>query len=350
MSAFDQLVAALGSQPSDVLRQYRRDLVSIRGNLSSGALAETMDLSLPPGQTTKTTAWADAEVVTASPDQSESSEAADTHDTRTLAAPALPDEAALAPRTAANQPVVDDGVIEGELLDDEPETFGESTNTRDTIRQIYLKAGRSAADFGFVFTPAGTQTIISQLQKTTREHELNLFDDLRGEFYFRDPQKAAIWADASQALQKRLIARNMQQMKRKTDIQYRTHGDRLHYLVIGKVTTQTARERKNYPLFLFTCEASDEKKQLVTIETSGFVNFWLDQEIFDGEISKILSGQLEITIDENFTTTLQTLTQRLNQLTLPDYQHVAVVPDFSLLGIITGFETEYLDRAWGKIL
>ena len=164
-----------------------------------------------------------------------------------------------------------------------------------------------------------------------------------------DLDKATAWQQASTSLQKRLIARDIKQMIRKTDIQYRTHGDRLHYLVIGKVSTINQRERKNYPLFLFTCESCDEKKQTAIIETSGFINFWLDQEIYDGEISRQL-GQLEINIDDEFTQRIRTLASHLNKLTFADFQKVEVDPDFSLLGIITGFETEYVDRAWEKIL
>ena len=199
-----------------------------------------------------------------------------------------------------------------------------------------------------MWTPEGSKKIIQILSSRPDRQQLHLAE-LAAEFYFQDLAQATVWHQASASLQKRLIARDIKQMIRKTDIQYRTHGDRLHYLVIGKVATTTARECKNYPLFLFTCEHCDEKKQTATIETSGFVNFWLDQEIYDGEISRQL-GQLEISIDDDFTGKIQTLAAQLNILTFPDFQKVEVDPDFSLLGIVTGFETEYVDRAWEKIL
>ena len=140
---------------------------------------------------------------------------------------------------------------------------------------------------------------------------------------------------------------------KKTDIQYRTHGDRLHYFVIGKVkTTERTRnsvENKVYPLFLFSCHETDQKRMTVEVEQSGFLNFWLDEKIFDGEISKALGG-LEVTIDQDVAGKLTNIQQRINKLNITSVEKVEFDPSFSMIGIITGFETEYVDLAWKEIL
>ena len=332
MSALEAL-AATSDNLKITFRRYRQDLVSLRGNLSSGSLATTMNLTLntkksPPKNT---------------PDKVQKAEVIPAQ--APLPLPNIP------PHTLAlNQQTTTDSILQPEIISSSEEliTYSEPENNRDPIKQIFISRERGSGDYGFVWTPAGSEKIITSLSREINRQQLHLAE-LASEFYFMDLDKATAWHQASASLQKRLIARDIKQMIRKTDIQYRTHGDRLHYLVIGKVATTTARECKNYPLFLFACEHCDEKKQTATIETSGFVNFWLDQEIYDGEISRQL-GQLEIDIDHDFTNKIQALATKLNQLTLPDFQKVEADPNFSSLGIITGFETEYVDRAWEKIL
>jgi len=90
-------------------------------------------------------------------------------------------------------------------------------------------------------------------------------------------------------------------MIRETNSNYRIYGDRLHYFTVGKITIfkkEDIKETKNYPLFLFACSDVDEKKQRIEIETKGFINFWLDKNIFDNEISNKIKGYFT-NINEN---------------------------------------------------
>jgi hypothetical protein len=95
----------------------------------------------------------------------------------------------------------------------------------------------------------------------------------------------------SEINKKKVIALNIDWMIKKTNIYYRTLGDRLHYFTVGKITTGFEKGSiKHYPLFLFACSNVDEKKQKIEIETKGFLNFWLDKNILANEISKMIKG------------------------------------------------------------
>lgn len=171
----------------------------------------------------------------------------------------------------------------------------------------------------------------------------------RTHFLFEDEAKAELWDGAGDSIKKRLIAEDIRQMMKKTDIQYRTHGDRLHYFVVGKIVTKDKGERKVYPLFLFSCSNTDQKRLNVEIEQSGFLNFWLDEKILDGEVTKIIGG-LEITIDQQLPAKLANIQQRLKKINITTVEELEFDPSFSMIGIITGFETEYVDLAWKEIL
>lgn len=275
MSAFDDF---LERSSKEKFEEYRKDLVSTRGNLSSGTLAEYMDVS----------------------------------------------------RRARN----------ASLFNDE-----EATAT-STLNKLFIRKVSRTEDYGFIFDIHGTEKAID---KISSGGSIKIYEDFKDNLLFEDESKKELWNSAGDTVQKRLIAEDIKQMMKKTDIQYRTHGDRLHYFVIGKIVTKERAERKVYPLFLFSCYETDQKRLAVEIEQSGFLNFWLDEKILDNEISKTLGG-LEITIDQQLPAKLANLQQRLKKLNVMTVEELEFDPSFSMIGIITGFETEYVDLAWKEML
>lgn len=275
MSAFDDF---LERSSKEKFEEYRKDLVSTRGNFSSGTLAEYMDVS----------------------------------------------------RRARNASLFDD----------------EEAATTSTLNKLFIRKVSRTEDYGFIFDIHGTEKAID---KISSGGSIKIYEDFKDNLLFEDESKKELWNNAGDTVQKRLIAEDIKQMMKKTDIQYRTHGDRLHYFVIGKIVTKERAERKVYPLFLFSCYETDQKRLTVEIEQSGFLNFWLDEKILDNEISKTLGG-LEITIDQQLPAKLANLQQRLKKLNIATVEELEFDPSFSMIGIITGFETEYVDLAWKEML
>ena len=266
------------------LRQYRQDLVSLRGNFSNGRLAENMDMKLK-----------------------DEVHSADT------AAPLL------------SSPL--------------PKNC--------TMEKIFASRTSGGSESGFVFDTTGTARIGETLSQQTK---LKIADELSDNLLFVDPEKKQLWQSATQAVKRQLIAADLRQMLHKTDIQYRIHGDRLHYLVIGKVSATWKKKHQVWPLLLFSCTQTDAKKLQVEVEQTGFVNFWVDEKILDHELTNFLGGNLEVTVDKNFPAWLERLRTHLSAIVFSHATDVICETDFSLLGIVTGFETEYVDRAWKEIL
>lgn len=275
MSAFDDF---LERSSKNKFAEHRKDLVSTRGNFSSGMLAEYMDIS---GRARNATLFDDEDV---------------TKDSR--------------------------------------------------LNKLFIRKVSRTEDYGFIFDIHGTEKAIDRISSSGT---IKIFDDFKTHLLFENDDKKELWNEASETIKKRLIAEDIRQMMKKTDIQYRTHGDRLHYFVIGKITTKNRGERKVYPLFLFSCSDTDQKRLTVEVEQSGFLNFWLDEKILDNEISKAIDG-LEISIDQHLPAKLANIQQRLKKLNITTVEELEFDPSFSMIGIITGFETEYVDLAWKEML
>ena len=234
------------------------------------------------------------------------------------------------------------------VFDDEEEE--EATESSRIGKLFMRKYDTKTQDFGFVFKKTGTERLIRNIAAGS---PIKIYDDFRDDFNFVDDKKTELWNKASEYTKRNLIAKDIMSMNNKTRIQYRTHGDRLHYLVIGKVVIMRQSgdkiEREVYPLSLFSVQKSDPKIQRLEIESSGFYNFYLDENILDGEITRLLKTN-EISIDGNLASVLTKIQLKLSNINLPNIQSINFDPTFSLIGVITGFGAEYLDKAWVEIL
>lgn len=286
MAAYEELVQLIGKK--DIVKAHK-DLVIRGGNFASGKLCEYMDLS---ARSTRTKTFF--------------------------------------------------------IFDDEME---EDATEPSRLGKLFMrKIDTKTQDYGFVFNKTGTEKLIRNIATGS---PIRLFDDFRDDFNFIDDNKEALWQKASDYTKRNLIAKNIMSMNNKTRIQYRTHGDRLHYLVIGKVVVMRQSgekfEREVYPLSLFSVQKSDPKTQRLEIESAGFYNFFLDENILDGELTRLLQTN-EISIDSSIGSTLTKIQLRLSSINLPYIQSIKFDPTFSLIGVITGFGAEYLDKAWAEIL
>lgn len=293
MSAFDEIADRMIRQDKNFLLNKRRDLISPRGTILNGRLSEYMDVS----------------------------------------------------KRARN-------MSRSYYLFDDEEIVDEDENITQLGRLFMRKNGSNTADYGFVFSKEGTERIIRDVG--VGKGNIRLFEDYSDKLLFIDDKKAELWKNANN--KKSLIARDIESMMRKTDVQYRTHGDRLQYLVIGKVVIQLRNnykvDRMVFPLFLFSCEGERRaisKTLSIDIDQTGFLNFSLDENILDSEISKIIGGT-EITIDNSFTMKLTEIQKQIPNKQYLNVESIEVDTTYSMIGIITGFETEYLDKAWEKIL
>ena len=286
MAAYEELVQLIGKK--DIVKAHK-DLVIRGGNFASGKLCEYMDLSA---------------------------------------------------RSTRTKTVF--------IFDDEME---EDATEPSRMGKLFMrKIDTKTQDYGFIFNKTGTEKLIRNIATGS---PIRLFDDFRDDFNFIDDNKEALWQKASDYTKRNLIAKNIMSMNNKTRIQYRTHGDRLHYLVIGKVVVMRQSgekfEREVYPLSLFSVQKSDPKTQRLEIESAGFYNFFLDENILDGELTRLLQTN-EISIDSSIGSTLTKIQLRLSSINLPYIQSIKFDPTFSLIGVITGFGAEYLDKAWAEIL
>ena len=287
MSAYDELI---GQLTPESLESFRKKLISPRGMIMSGKLCEYMDLS----------------------SRTRNYSVFDTEDSE----------------------------------DDEPES---STQ----VNKIFIrKNGSKTQNSGFVFDGEGTEKII---QKVINSSELKLLD-LQNNFLFEDERKKELWDNISENKKKNLIFKNIYKMKKDTDMQYRIHGSRLHYLVIGKITFTKESGNKTehfaFPMFMFECSETREKECAVSIDQVGFMNFTIDDPKFFNGALKEWEGfeENEITINNSLAIKLNSLKEYVRKINLPSITEIEFDPQYSMIGVVTGFETEYLDKAWGSIL
>lgn len=212
--------------------------------------------------------------------------------------------------------------------------------------KIFLRNGNVQSS-GIVLDKNGTDRAISVL---TANGTLKLLEDYSGMFRFVNPSDKETWGSATKLSVKRCISRNIEEMIKKTEINYRTHGDRLHYFVSGLVEiVESTGNTLYYPLFLFSCSELNKNTLRAEIEQTGFANFWLDKNVLSGLIASTL-GNFEISLDDEFTTKLNMMSSKINNLQMSGYDSFKVDPEYSALTIVTGFEAEYIDPAWAKIL
>ena len=222
------------------------------------------------------------------------------------------------------------------------------------ISKIFLTrtSGNSKRQIpGFVFNADATSSIIS---KVSNNSPLRLFEDFYDKLLFDSPEKAELWEQTAVSLKKNKIKENIQRLVKETDLQYRSHGDRLHYLVVGKIITEAEKtggiEKLSYPLLCFKCEDISINSLSAEISDTGFVNFVVDDRMFDKEITGTV-GSMEVEMDShNLPLLIDRLKNKLEKMNVAGIDKITVDTGYSMLGIVTGFETEYLDRAWEKLL
>jgi hypothetical protein len=219
---------------------------------------------------------------------------------------------------------------------------------KNSVDKIFVKKQDSySKDGGFVFDTTGTEKALEHISQNS---PLLIYDNFSNHFCFASEEKKELWEKTSEANKKKIIALNIDWMIKKTDINYRTLGDRSHYFTVGKIKRIEKGLIKHYPLFLFACSNVDEKKQRIEIEAKGFLNFWLDKNILDNEISKMIKG-ICISINEDFNMLLVNIQHTLDNINIAgSSDNIEFDHTYSAIGIVTGFESEYLDPVWDKIL
>ena len=104
------------------------------------------------------------------------------------------------------------------LIDALSEEVGEAdTQTNpDEIGALFIKKpGKTTRDYGFVFSKEGTEKVIRDL---IAGNPLSLFKDYSSLLLFENQQKAELWDSARETTRRRLIAYDLLQLKKKTDI------------------------------------------------------------------------------------------------------------------------------------
>jgi hypothetical protein len=201
---------------------------------------------------------------------------------------------------------------------------------------------------GLLFNKNGYEEVLRQIESRGELSLGNLIDKLK----FDKESDDNVWEKTSETVRRRCISRNLDKLIKETQVQYRVHGDRMHYLTIGLVEVETYQNKKErYPLFLFSCPELDLNKFTAQVDATGFINFWLDKNIFDNEIGLKRSNNFEVTLDNNFANEVNTITQYMKGINLSaKYKSVAIDPAYMAFQIVTGFEAEYVDPTWSRIL
>lgn len=201
---------------------------------------------------------------------------------------------------------------------------------------------------GLIFNKNGYEEVLRQIESRGQLSLLNLMDKLK----FQKDSDEDIWENAADTVKRRCMSKNLDKLIKETQVQYRIHGDRMHYLTIGLVEVETFKDKtERYPLFLFSCPELDLNKLNAHVDATGFVNFWLDKNIFDNEIGNKRNNNFEVTLDNGFANEVNTISQYMNGLNLSaKYKSIKIDPSYMAFQIITGFEAEYVDPVWQKIL
>ena len=201
---------------------------------------------------------------------------------------------------------------------------------------------------GLIFNRNGYDEALRQVEARGEISIESFFDKLQ----FSKDSDATVWESTVDNLKRRCVSKNLDKLMKETQAQYRTHGDRMHYLTIGMVEVETYQDDiERYPLFLFSCSDLDINKFNAQVDRTGFVNFWLDKNIFDDEIGKKRGDNFEITLDSDFAGEVNTISQYMNGINLTTrYKSVNIDPSYMAFQIVTGFEAEYVDPVWAKLL
>lgn len=248
-------------------------------------------------------------------------------------------------------------IASGNLVDGLSLVFDRNTPDNQTLFEVDDKpkepigvwqklGGRNQP--GLIFDKNGYDEVVRQVEARGEISLTNLMGKLR----FKTEKDTAIWDKLSDASKRRLISRNLDKLKKETDTQYRTTGDRMHYLTIGSVEVTDNQDKVfNYPLFLFSCPELDLNKFNASVDQTGFINFWLDKNFFGNEIARMRSDNFEIVLDADFANQVNTISEYMNGVNLTaKYKSVKINPQYMAFQIVTGFEAEYVDPAWKKML
>lgn len=227
---------------------------------------------------------------------------------------------------------------------DENTTLFEDDDSKQPVK-LFQRVGKMQQP-GFVFDIDGTERAI---EVVSNNGKIKLNEDFIDLLKFVDDSKKEQWHKAAQKDKKKCVSLNVQELLKKTDVNYRTHGDRLHYLVIGLVTVKVRNEVNQYPLFLFSCSDMDKATLQVEVESSGFANFWLDKYLLEDLLMNTLKSY-EISLDESFATKLNDIARKINALQTMSIDSIECDTTYSSISIVTGFEAEYIDPVWNKIL
>lgn len=224
--------------------------------------------------------------------------------------------------------------------------FGDKPKEQQPI-SIAQKIG-SYNQPGLIFNKSGYDEALRQVE-ARGELSLTSFID---KLHFLKDSDATTWEQSTDITKRRCISKNLDKLIKETQMQYRTHGDRMHYLTVGLVEVETYQDKtERYPLFLFSCSDLDINKFTAQVDTTGFVNFWLDKNIFDNEIGKKRNDNFQVTLDNDFASEVNTISQYMNGINLStQYKSVRIDPSYIAFQIVTGFEAEYIDPVWSNIL
>ncbi|MDR3306354.1 MAG: hypothetical protein LBS61_01560 [Endomicrobium sp.] len=212
----------------------------------------------------------------------------------------------------------------------------------NSIKKIIVRKSSGTDGEGFCFNNNGTTKAIDSIRN---DSPLKLSGDISNFFLFDNSEKENLWKQTED--KKSLIALNFGYLVKKTDMKYKTLGDRCHYFVVGKLIIKEKAETAHFPLFLFPCEEVDEKKQSIKVDEVGFINFWVDANKLQNTMHDKIGNK--IVIDDSFQSELINIQYHLDSLTIP-FLDIKCDCTFSAISIVTGFEAEYLDPAWDKIL
>lgn len=201
---------------------------------------------------------------------------------------------------------------------------------------------------GLIFDKNGYEEVMRQIESRGELSLASLFDKLK----FAKSNDEDIWSKTTEPVKRRCVSANLSKLIKETQTQYRTHGDRMHFLTIGMVEIETFQnDILHYPLFLFSCPELDLRVLKAQIDSTGFINFWLDKNVFENEIGRKRNNNFEVTLDNDFASEVNTVSQYMNSINLSaTYKNIKVDPTYMAFQIVTGFEAEYVDPAWAKML
>ncbi len=211
-------------------------------------------------------------------------------------------------------------------------------------QKIFLRSGRTPQP-GLIFDENGTDRAIANISSGGK---LKLLDEFGEYLRFSTQEDKDTWLQAERTIKRRCLSRTTEELNKKTDINYRTHGDRLHYFTVGLVEVKVGGDKLKYPLFLFSCNEVNKNTLEVDVESTGFLNFWLDRNYLENNLVKTAGGY-EINMNEGFASLLNTTISKINNLQLSTFDEIHVDPKYSAITIVTGFEAEYIDPFWEKL-